>query len=98
MTAKRKPTRKTARRFDMVRFESEIFDGEFELPALSAFDLKTQRSLMAGDVNPLFGLLAEAGVDEDVRDAVDSLTGDEVNDFMKEWGEAGTVAAPKSGA
>lgn len=94
----KKFTRKTARKFPMVRFETDIFDGVFELPALSSFDLKTQRSLMSNDVNPLFDLLRAAKVDPEAIEAIDSLSGDEVTDFMSAWGEAGEVPAPKSGA
>lgn len=98
MTVKKKKfARKQPRRFDLVRFESEVFEGTFELPALSSFDLKTQRSLMSGDVNPLFALLSEAKVDPEAIEAIDSLSGDETSDFMKEWGEASPVPAPKSG-
>lgn len=96
--AAKKITRKTARTFPKVRFESEIFDGEFELPSLESFDLKTQRSLMNNDVSPLFDLLAEAKVDADAIEAIDSLTGAEVGQFMEEWSEAGTVLVGKSGA
>lgn len=94
----KKFARKSERKFPMVRFESEVFEGTFELPALSAFDLKTQRSLMENDVNPLFHLLAEAKVDQDAIDAIDSLSGEEVSDFLKAWGDASEVPAPKSGA
>lgn len=94
----KKFARKSERKFPLVRFETEIFDGVFELPALSSFDLKTQRSLMANDVNPLFALLADAKVDQEAIDAIDSLSGDEVSDFMKAWGDASEVPAPKSGA
>lgn len=90
-------TRKNSRQFEMVRFESDLFDGQFELPALSSFDLKTQRHIMNNNVNPLFDLLREAGVPEDALDAIDSLAGDEVSTFMKEWGAAGPIPAPKSG-
>lgn len=94
----KKFARKTARKFPMVRFETDIFEGTFELPALSSFDLKTQRSLMSNDVNPLFELLEAAKVDEAAIEAIDSLSGGEVTEFMKAWGEAGEVPAPKSGA
>lgn len=97
MSTRKAPVRKNRRVFDLVRFEFDLFDGVFELPALSAFDLKTQRSLMNGDINPLFSLLDEAGVDEGTIAAIDSLAGDEVADFMAAWGEAGPVPAPKSG-
>lgn len=93
----KKYARKTARKFPMVRFETDIFEGTFELPALSSLDLKTQRSLMANNVDPLFDILAEAKVDADAIEAIDSLTGAEVSDFMTAWGEAGEVPAPKSG-
>lgn len=94
----KKFARKSERKFPLVRFETEIFAGVFELPALSSFDLKTQRSLMANDVNPLFALLEDAKVDQDAIDAIDSLSGDEVTEFMKAWGDASEVPAPKSGA
>lgn len=94
----KKFARKSERKFPLVRFETDIFDGVFELPALSSFDLKTQRSLMSNDVNPLFDLLEAAKVDEDAIQAIDSLAGDEVSEFMKAWGEASEVPAPKSGA
>lgn len=94
----KKFARKKARQFPLVRFESELFEGVFELPALSSFDLKTQRSLMSGDVNPLFDLLVGQKVDPDAVEAIDSLSGDEAADFMKEWGEASEVPAPKSGS
>lgn len=98
MPAKKKHARKSERKIPMVRFESDIFEGVFELPALSSFDLKTQRALMSNDVNPLFDKLTAANVDPDDIEAIDSLAGDEVGDFMKEWGEASEVPAPKSGA
>lgn len=94
----KKFARKTVRKFPLVRFETDIFAGTFELPALSSFDLKTQRSLMSNDVNPLFALLEAAKVDQDAIDAIDSLSGDEVTEFMKAWGDASEVPAPKSGA
>ena len=94
----KKYARKTARKFPMVRFETDIFEGTFELPALSSLDLKTQRSLMKNDTEPLFEILAEAKVDKDAIEAIDSLTGDEVQGFMSSWQKADKVPAPKSGA
>ena len=94
----KKFARKSERKYPMVRFETSIFEGTFELPALSSFDLKTQRSLMSNDVNPLFDLLQAAKVDPEAIEAIDSLSGDEVAEFMTAWGEAGEVPAPKSGA
>lgn len=97
-TKKQKFARKAARQFPKVRFESKIFEGMFELPALDSFDLKTQRSLMNNNVSPLFDLLAEAKVEQAAIDAIDSLAGEEVGSFMEEWSEASEVPAPKSGA
>ena len=98
MPVKKKHARKSEPKTPMVRFESEIFEGVFELPAFSSFDLKTQRALNKNDVEPLFDKLTAANVDPDDIEAINSLTGDEVRDFMKEWGEASEVPAPKSGA
>lgn len=97
-TKKQKFARKAERQFPRVRFESDIFEGVFELPALDSFDLRTQRALMDNNVSPLFDLLVEAKVEQEAIDAIDSLTGAEVPDFMKEWSEASEVPAPKSGA
>lgn len=98
VSKKKKYARKSERKIPMVRFESEIFEDPFELPALSSFDLKTQRALMKNNVDPLFEKLTAAGVDPEAIEAIDSLGNDEVGAFMKEWGEASEIPAPKSGA
>lgn len=97
MTAKKKIQRKAEKHYPIVRFTSDLFEGTFELPALSSFPLKVQRKLMAGDVDPLFQLLEDAHVSEDAQDAVDSLSGDEVGTFMEEWGNASEIPAGESG-
>lgn len=95
---KKKYARKSERKVPMVRFESEIFDDTFELPAVSSFDLKTQSALMKNDVDPLFEKLTAAKVDPEAIEAIYSLDREEVGTFMKEWGAAGEIPAPKSGA
>jgi hypothetical protein len=95
--AKKKITRKTTKQYPKVRFESDLFDGTFELPDMSSFPLKVQRKLMEGDVSPLFDLLTDAKVSEDAIEAIDSLSGDEAADFMGQWGNASTVPAGESG-
>lgn len=97
MPVKKKITRKVAKKYPIVRFESELFEGTFELPDMASFPLRVQRRLMEGDVSPLFDLLTEAKVDSDAIEAIDSLSGEEAAGFMETWGKASSVSPGESG-
>jgi hypothetical protein len=96
-TPKKKFTRKTAKRYDMVSFETEIFDGTFTLPDQRHFTLGIAEALNKGDVGALLEWLeGTVKVDEETVDAIRDLDQTELQDFIKGWGKGSAVDAGKS--
>lgn len=93
---KRKVTRKTGKKYSWVTFELEQYDGEFVLPDMKHLPLKVVDALNRGAVGVLVGWMEEAKVGEDYIDAIWELEQNEVEDFVKAWGEGSLVDAPKS--
>lgn len=94
----RKFERKQKKQYKMVTFESEIFEGEFKLPALENMPNGVPRSLGAnGDVaGKLPAWLADAGVEEEAIEAIATLDSEEFSTFMEEWGKGSEITLPKS--
>lgn len=90
----KKITRKVAKRYEFVEFESELFEGTFRLPKPEQMSLKQIAKL---NTNPyaLVDFLREAGVDNEQVEAVESLDSSEVEVFMEAWAK-GRVTFPKS--
>ncbi|WP_237220388.1 hypothetical protein [Rothia nasimurium] len=95
--AKNKPTkitRKAPKRYEFVEFESELFDGVFRLPRFTQVDIKTMKEVNS-DPSAILRFLENAGVTEDAIEAVSTLDGDEMENFMRDWND-GVVIHPKS--
>lgn len=93
--AKKKHARKAEKQYTMCEFESKIFDGTFNLPSPNHFPISVMNAARRNDLNPLIDFLRKAGTSEEDIEAIESLEGDEVEDFMGEWGEAAKVSVPK---
>lgn len=83
--AARKRVRKAEKHYTYSTFESEFFEGEFKLPATSQIPISIGIRVRNGDVNALFGWLAETGVSSEDIDAIMSLDGEEFKKFNNEW-------------
>lgn len=88
---KKLPRRKGEKKVELVRFEVEGFEGEFEAPSLKRLPMGVQRRLAAGDVNPMVEALG------DYAQVVDDMDDEEVEAFMQAWGAASDVDPQASG-
>lgn len=87
------PRRKNRKQYSMVSFEFEDFEGEFTLPKLDSLPLGVASALQNNNGGKLMSFLAEYAPDS--AEAVESLSGDEVEGFMKTWGDASGVDSGK---
>lgn len=87
--------RKAAKRYEMVSFETPIFEGEFEFPSPKHMPLKVMRAFDEGNVSSLIGWLRDAKVSDEDIEAFESMDGEELGEFMKAWTD-GEVSVPKS--
>lgn len=92
---KSKYARKTKKRYTFVDFETEIFEGTFTFPSLKHMPMKVLSTLDSGNISKMTTWLEEAGVDKDAIEALGSLEGEELRDFMEAWGD-GNLSVPKS--
>lgn len=95
--AKNKPTkitRKVKKRYEFVEFESDLFDGVFRLPRFTQVNIKTMQEINS-DPSAILRFLEEAGAPADAIEAVSTLDGDEMENFMRDW-NGGVVIHPKS--
>lgn len=91
----KKYQRKQAKRYEMVKFTTDIFEGEFTFPSPKQMPLKVVEGMEKGSMSALTGWLEKAGVEEDAIEAFNELDGEEAGDFMKAWAE-GEISVPKS--
>lgn len=87
------PKRKGKKQYPLVTFTFDAFDGDFTLPKLSALPLGVARGLANGDVNKLIDFLEENA--PDYVEAIEDLSGEEAQEFMQLWAEAGGDDAGK---
>lgn len=90
-----KYARKAQKRYTLVDFETEIFEGVFTFPSPKHMPLRVLSALDNGDIAKLMTWLEEAGVDKDAIEAFESLDGEELQDFMAAW-QDGKLSVPKS--
>ena len=90
-----KYARKAQKRYTLVDFETEIFEGVFTFPSPKHMPMKVLSALDSGDIAKLMTWLEEAGVDKDAIEAFESLDGEELQDFMAAW-QDGKLSVPKS--
>lgn len=94
-SAATKYARKAKKRYTLVDFETEIFEGTFTFPSPKHLPLGVLKAFDTGDVGKLITWLEEAGVDKDAIEAFESLEGEELQDFMAAW-QDGELSVPKS--
>ena len=87
---KKRPVRKTEKRYEMVRFELDFVEGEIELPSFKQVPTKVQRLSMKGDPDELIVFLEKYAA-EGVSDLLDDLDEEEVDQFMSAWANASGV-------
>ena len=87
---KKRPVRKTKKRYEMVRFELDFVEGEIELPSFKQVPTKVQRLSMKGDPDGLIEFLEKYAA-EGVSDLLDDLDEGEVDQFMSSWAAASGV-------
>lgn len=87
--------RKVAKKYEIVTFETPIFEEEFNFPSPKHMPLKVLGGFEKGNVAVLVDWLREAKVDEEDLKAFESLDGEELAEFMKAWTD-GEVSVPKS--
>jgi hypothetical protein len=89
--------RKNAKRYEMVKFTTDIYEGEFTLPDQKHFTLGIAESLNKGDVGVLIEWLSESvKVDADTVDAIRDLDQEELQPFIEAWSKGSVVTLPKS--
>jgi hypothetical protein len=95
-TAKKKKfTRKEAKRYELVRFQLDFIDGEFEIPSFKQVPGGVQRKV-ATDVNDLYEFLRAHSTDgDDVIEILDDLDQDETATFLDTWARVSGVELGK---
>lgn len=91
---KRKHSRRHEKIYQMVEFESEIFDGKFVFPKATHMNQKVATALDEGRFN-VHDWLREAGVDEESIEILPELDAEETQQFMKEWSNGDIISVPK---
>lgn len=87
--------RKVAKKYEIVTFETPIFEGQFKFPSAKHLPVRVLTSFQKGEVDALFTWLAAAGVPTEDIDALQDLDGEELSEFMSNWTD-GDVPVPKS--
>ena len=87
------PKRRNKKQYSMVSFELEAFEGEFTLPKLGGLPLGVASALQGGDASKLMKFLADYAPES--AGAVEELADEEVEEFMKAWGDASEVDTGK---
>lgn len=87
--------RKSAKKFEMVTFETPIFEGEFVFPSPKHMPIKVLAGFEKGNVAVLADWLRDAKVSEEDIEAFEELDGEELGEFMKSWTD-GEISVPKS--
>lgn len=86
VSKKRKYTRKTPKRYEMVAFKSAIYgNAVFEFPKLDTAPLRVIEAMNTGDIQHVSAWLRTAGADEEAIEAYRDLSQDELMDFISEW-------------
>lgn len=83
------PKRKGKKQYAMVAFEIDAFEGEFTLPKLDSLPFGVASALQSGNGSKLVAFLTEYAPES--AEAVEDLGGDEIEEFMKAWGNASGV-------
>jgi hypothetical protein len=94
--AKKKHTRKVAKKYELVTFETPIYDGEFTFPAQKHMPQKLMIAMGEGELSKLRDWLIEAGADESDVEAFLDLDSEEAGQFIEAWGNGQLANAPKS--
>lgn len=87
------PKRKVAKKYTMVNFEVDGFEGEFVLPKLDSLPLGVASAVNDGDIFRLLQFIEETA--PDMVDAVESLSGEEFEGFISAWSDGSGVKLPK---
>lgn len=95
VSKKRKFERKTSKRYEFVKFESELFDAEFEFPKLDLAPLRVVEAMNTGEVQKVSQWLTEAGADPEAIEAYRDLDRNELQDFIKAWQDGQLASVPK---
>lgn len=89
-TKKKKLQRKSEKHYEIVKFELDFIDGEFEVPSFKQVPTGVQRKAMKGDINALAEFI-ENHAGEGVIEAFDDLDESESSAFMEAWAKASGV-------
>lgn len=82
--------------YRMVHFESDLFDAPFTFPDQQHMTVGLVEAVNAGDMGELTKWLAKAKVQPEEIEALRELEGEEVEQFMREWGNGSIIDLPKS--
>lgn len=95
--AKKKHVRKKPKKYDMVTFESSLFEGEFTLPNVAKhMNPEAAQKLAAMDISGIVDILRSAGADEADIEVFCTLDNEDAAIFVEEWAKASQVSLPKS--
>lgn len=90
-TKKKRFTRKTKKRYEIVHFNLDFVDGDFALPSFKQVPLGVQRRVNK-DPQVLYDFLEEHAEDgPDLIEIIDTFDSDENEAFMKAWADQSGV-------
>lgn len=87
--------RKVAKKYEMVKFETPIFEGEFVFPSPKHMPIKVLGGFEKGNVAVIVDWLRDAGISNEDIEAFETLDGEELAEFMQSWTD-GEISVPKS--
>jgi len=90
---KKAPARKFAKKYRLVEFESDLFEGVFRLPDMKQMPVKVIAALNKGDVAVIIPWCIAAGASTEDAEVIGELDAEELPEFIEAWGEG---ALPKS--
>lgn len=94
-TETKKHARKYKKRYRLVEFESEIFEGVLRLPDTSQMPVKIFSALNRGDIDSLIEWCVAAGATREDAEVINELDNEEMKIFISEWDKGDLL--PKSG-
>ena len=96
VSKKRNYARKTPKIFQFVKFETDLFEDEFNLPKFDHMPIRVIEALNTGELQLVSGWLREAGVEDGAIEAFRDLDQNEIQDFIAAWGSGQPIELGKS--
>ena len=96
VSKKRNYARKSPKIYQFTRFETELFEDEFNFPNFTHMPIRVIEALNTGELQLVSAWLREAGVEEAAVEAFRDLDQNEIQDFIAAWNSGQPIDLGKS--